>query len=160
MNNERPYINLYWNQLDEIFSRRNDVPEVLADLVTELAFRHRPKAIILQKEVIAKLNEITTAEYFRWPQTDAPQGKKGFSANWPEVGLLRFMGYTVGTNGIGQHRRKEILDAAFNSILPNVNTRNYMEEWGSPDTAKRLRKIAESIAAFIRNAKRSSSDMA
>jgi len=149
---------LYWDQLGEIFTRRKDDPEALFILVTELGFRKRKKAIQLQKAVIVRLNELTR-DCFPWPDIEAPLGKKNLKSDWPETGLLRFMSYTVGVNGIGRRRREEILDSVFKSVLPNINSPDYMKQWGSPDTAKRLRKIAKSIAALIRNAKRNSMDL-
>jgi hypothetical protein len=35
-----------------------------------------------------------------------------------------------------------------------MDNREYLNEWGEPKTARRLQKLAESIAAFTRNAKR------
>jgi len=157
--NERPYINLWWTQLNEIYSRRGNDPVALGELVAELGFRNKPKALRLQNEVISALNELTKAT-FTWPTTDALKGVgDNLSPAWPETGLLRFMGYTVGDNGINQFRRQKILNTIFEGLLPNVNSPEYMEEWGIPQTAKRLKKLANSIAAFVRNSKRSSIDM-
>ena len=69
-------------------------------------------------------------------------------------GLLRFLGYRVGASGVGALQRQELLRSVYNGPLPSLNSKEYMEEWGKPTTGGRLRKIAESIAAFVRNAKR------
>jgi hypothetical protein len=158
MNDERPYIGLWWNQLNEIYSRQEGNPEMLQYLVTELAFRRKPKALKLQQEVIAKLNELTAAG-FAWPFTDAPNGDGSLHAQWPEVGLLRFVGYTVGENGVSRFQRRKILDAVFQSELPNINSPEYMQEWGLAGTSTRLQKTAVTIAAFVRNAKRRINNM-
>ena len=64
------------------------------------------------------------------------------------------MGYCVGQNGVSEAQRREILDFAYKQILPNVNSVEYIDEWGDPITWPRLSKIAESIASFVRSAKR------
>ena len=66
---------------------------------------------------------------------------------------MGFVGYRVGGSGeIGSVRRR-ILDCVFFKKLPNVESKEYMNQWGAPETATRLKKMAEAIAAFARNAK-------
>ncbi|MFH7028095.1 MAG: hypothetical protein ACHBN1_22505 [Heteroscytonema crispum UTEX LB 1556] len=57
-------------------------------------------------------------------------------------------------NGLLESERREILDTIFLRPLLHIDNANYISEWGQPKTDERLRKLAESIAAFIRNAKR------
>jgi hypothetical protein len=94
--------------------------------------------------------------FFEWPSTDAPASIHGFSGDqfFYKEGLLSYVGYRVGRNGESQDTRIQILDCVFHNALPNVDSPEYMEGWGSPKTTTRLQKIAESIAAFTRNAKR------
>ncbi len=94
--------------------------------------------------------------FFEWPSTDAPASIYGFSGDqfFYKDGLLSYVGYRVGRNGAPQDTRLQILDCVFHNELPNVDSAEYMEGWGSPNTTARLQKIAESIAAFTRNAKR------
>ena len=73
--------------------------------------------------------------------------------NLPQVGMLKIMGYSVGTGGKNVIERQKILHGMFTSILPNVISREYMEQWGKPQSQKRLLKLANSIATFTRNAK-------
>jgi hypothetical protein len=103
---------------------------------------------------------------FRWPSTDAGEQTgeveiHDLLEDLPQVGLLKHMGYSVGMNGLGSQSRHEILEEVFLSeALPVVTSSDYMREWGERQSAKRLRKMANSIATFCRNAKhRSWSDM-
>lgn len=96
---------------------------------------------------------------FAWPTTEAEPGLADIGAgyfSW-EKGLLKFVGYEVGvTRGLPQSERQRILDSVFTEELPRVNSPAYMQEWSTPLKCARLRKMAESIAAFVRNAKRNS----
>ena len=97
---------------------------------------------------------------FPWPSTEAGGGG-GTSVNggWQPLGMLAFLGYHVGTaQGLTRQNRKAILDAVFADHLPPLNGPSYMREWGDPSSGARLRKLAESLAAFARNAKRRRSD--
>jgi len=56
-------------------------------------------------------------------------------------------------NGLSESDRRKILDTVF--LRPLVHMDDvYLREWGEPNTAKRLQKLAKSIAAFTRIAKR------
>jgi hypothetical protein len=94
--------------------------------------------------------------FFEWPSTDAPASIYGFSGDqfFYQDGLLSYVGYRVGRNSRPLHIRRQILDCVFHNELPNVVSTEYMIEWGLPRTPARLRKLAESVAAFTRNAKR------
>jgi hypothetical protein len=80
---------------------------------------------------------------------------------WPHVGLLSYAGYAVGANGKQELERHEILSRVFTmATIPRLESEAYVLSWGSARSAARLRKMAESIAAFCRNAKRKwTSDM-
>jgi hypothetical protein len=95
-------------------------------------------------------------DYFEWPSTVAEEGDHKLGRqDWPELGLLKFLGYMVGgTHGVYEGNRKLILTEIFCGSLPPINSSNYMMQWGSPGSAARLSKMAETIAAFARNAKR------
>ncbi len=103
-----------------------------------------------------RLKLLNQAGYFEWPSTDAPASIHGFSGDkfFYKDGLLSYVGYKVGRKGIVKHIRLQILDCVFHNQLPNVHSLEYMDEWGFAKTSPRLRKIAESLAAFTRNAKR------
>ncbi len=92
--------------------------------------------------------------FFEWPTTDAQPGLGPFSIDPPEKGMLSCLGYKVGKNGKTRGVRRHILLEVFGGELPPVNSRSYVEEWCRPNSAGRLQKLAEAIAAFARNAKR------
>jgi hypothetical protein len=71
------------------------------------------------------------------------------------TGMLRFMGYRVGkVSDLTPQRRRAILTYVLKGVLPQVNDRHYMKDWGKPNTGRRLRKLANSLASFARNARR------
>jgi hypothetical protein len=94
---------------------------------------------------------------FQWPSTDVKSGEQSeiASLSWPKVGLLSYLGYSVGSSGKSEAHRRTILAEAFQrKVLPNVDSPEYLAQWGRPCSTLRLQKMAESIAAFCRNAKR------
>jgi len=95
-------------------------------------------------------------DYFPWPTTDAPNGGGDVKAgDWQEIGMLSYLGYHVGvTSALSTAQRRRLLIHVFNMRLPPLNGVAYMRSWGTPETGPRLKKIAEAIAAFARNAKR------
>jgi hypothetical protein len=96
---------------------------------------------------------------FKWPTTEASSGDGSLKIDktHPE-GMLAYLDYRVGANGEHSRARQAILSRVFESSLPPVFDKAYMDEWGQNGTASRLRKMAESIAAFARNAKRRDAD--
>lgn len=96
---------------------------------------------------------------FNWPSTLVIFGDGPFSDEpWPQTGLLGYMGYHVGHSGIQDAKeRRNILKKIFTSHLPSVNSPSYMAEWESPNSSKRLKKMADSIATFCKNDKRKES---
>ncbi len=91
-----------------------------------------------------------------WVSTFVEKGKGAgdLRADWPQQGVLSCMGYRVGQGGRPAVTRQAILRRALTERLPNVSSPAYMDEWGDPSTCDRLRKMAESIAAFCKNMKR------
>ena len=62
---------------------------------------------------------------------------------------LHAMGYSVGKKGISQRRRRLILQSTYSGALPLVESREYMYEWGEPNSGKRLRRIAQQLASNV-----------
>ena len=95
-------------------------------------------------------------DYFPWPNTAALGGKGNLSTAvfTTKEGLLSYCGYKVGANGLPLDPRRKILDAIFLAQLPPIDDPAYRAQWGEPRSAKRLQKLAETMAAFVRNAKR------
>ena len=97
-------------------------------------------------------------DYFKWPTTDAPTGLGPFSIYPPEMGMLSYLDYHVGKSGKVRHVRRQILLEMFERELPPLNSWLYVDEWCQPQSSGRLRKLAETLAAFARNAKRRDSE--
>jgi hypothetical protein len=109
---------------------------------------HQRNALILQD-----------GDYFKWPDIDAVGGDGTLAANWLKEGLLSYMGYHVGnTLGVVASKRRKILTEVFCGAVPPLFPRHYLEQWGKPSSPHRLMKLAETLASFVRNAKRKNTD--
>jgi hypothetical protein len=143
---EAPSNNRLLRQLQNVF-------RILAKPDSEL----REKAQKLRKEISCTWrNQAAHGKWFPWPTTVACRGGRGLrGVDWRPQGMLGVLGYHVGeTQPTRQEIRRCILEYAFECDLPPVNDPAYNEEWGEPRTAQRLYKLADTLAALIRNAKR------
>lgn len=99
----------------------------------------------------------STAATFEWPTTSTTvsYGQLEDDVFPLEIGVLRTIGYTVGlTNGLEQEARRSLL-TSFYTTTPNLPDEHPQAvEWGGPSSASRLFKLANTIAAHTRNAKR------
>ncbi|MBV7410866.1 hypothetical protein [Maritimibacter sp. DP1N21-5] len=95
-------------------------------------------------------------DFFNWPNTEAPTGMGKLSTEgWLQEGLLKYMGYQVGsTGGRSTPVRRRILEEIFEGSLPPVFEPQYMAKWGPPESPLRLQQMAETLASFARNSKR------
>ncbi len=92
---------------------------------------------------------------FEWPSTHVPpRGDGKIDAELLRLGFLKYKGYAVGKAGLTPHRRRQILMAVYEDTVPSSFPDHYIRQWGSPESATRLKKMAESIAAFCRNNKK------
>jgi hypothetical protein len=160
MNQEaRPYIALSWIELETQAQSRFGDMKHLQKVLSELKYRKSRKALDLYKRLADRLAELSAmeAQTFRWPTTavigDSASALRLAHFDYEE-GLLKFMGYAVGQQGAYRTRRRQVLDYVFNEKIPKVQSYEYMAEWGDPRSAKRLLKIANSLATFARNARR------
>jgi hypothetical protein len=94
--------------------------------------------------------------WFAWPSTSAPDGIHKLRAlKWRPQGMLSVLGYHVGeTITVNAKVRECILEYVFEQHLPPVGDAIYFHEWGKPETARRLQKLANTLASLARNAKR------
>ena len=77
--------------------------------------------------------------------------EKEYEVDWPEIGLLGYLGYKVGEKGESEENRHDIIDFVFDSTnLPIVNDENYMDRWGEARSEKRLKMLVHSLSGFIR----------
>ena len=96
-----------------------------------------------------------TSEDFPWPSD------KGVGLDEETVIVLKLknsplslMGYRTGRNGRDADERHAILANAYQGEIPKViddeiNTADYMRQWGRPNTARRLWRIAKHLSAQI-----------
>ncbi|GAB0151613.1 hypothetical protein [Marinobacterium sp. BA1] len=98
----------------------------------------------------------------KWPNTDiAISIQSIFKTGWISTGLLSSEGYHVGNIGLDSESRKLVLkDIIFKEFSEENNfmDEGYINAWSNPGTLPRLLKLARTIAALCRNAKRSSHD--
>jgi hypothetical protein len=82
------------------------------------------------------------------------------TGEWPTSGVLGALGYRVGRNGLPESVRRSILNEvlAVELVAGSAAAMDYVQQWGSPNSVGRLRKIVNSISAFARNARRRSGD--
>lgn len=109
---------------------------------------------------------VTDEPGFEFPSSDIQQARQLNATalgevDWQETGLLRLSGYRVGkTKGKPPDERQRILNFLFlQDDLADVTDREYANSWGEPKSSKRLRKLCETLASFVRNAKRNPVDM-
>ncbi len=101
---------------------------------------------------------------FSWPTLDVPHSfipLDGIEAL--DIGYLKWAGYRAGMGAPAASDRRMVLHTCYRvDALPLVFPQWYREQWGPPGSQARLRKIAESIAAFCKNQlkKRSPSEAA
>lgn len=101
------------------------------------------------------LNQLVE-ESFTWPTTTLGEGDRPNLVS-SEYGLLSYLGYRVGEGrGIPENQRHMILEIIFLEEILGFSSsfdRDYIEKWGLKNSSKRLKKIADSIAYFVRSAK-------
>jgi len=92
---------------------------------------------------------------FNWPSTQVRiwSGNEELITDWPEKGLLGSLNYKVGLTGLPTNKRRRILTHAFVENAPMDLPDSYTKDWGAPESQQRLKKMANSIATFCRNAK-------
>lgn len=96
------------------------------------------------------------ADHFEWPTTEANFGDGSLSLDdIQKNGALSCLDYHVGrTRGEPDAHRRRTLAKIFEQPFPGELSVLERDEWGPSGSAMRLRKMAYSIAAFTRSAKR------
>lgn len=119
--------------------------------------KRREEAIKLRQDVSSIWgSQAAEGKWFPWPTTIASPGAKRLKGvDWRDHGMLSLLGYHVGeTQPTLEDMRRCILKYVFECHLPPLDDPVYYLKWGMPLTAQRLEKLANSLAAFTRNAKR------
>lgn len=154
-NIDRPYFSNSIVDLESFAESNWTDGRVLLILAIELFHRKTQRAVALRTSILERLSELI-AQGFAWPSTEAEptNNDSPIFIDAPSTGLLSYLGYRVGVNGLNPEERCGLLDTVYTHRLPQLNSVEYMNDWATPRTAQRLRKMADSIAAFARNAKR------
>ncbi|MCU0548478.1 MAG: WYL domain-containing protein [Leptolyngbya sp. Prado105] len=149
---QRQFIQCRIDELEYITNSVWNNVEELKSLYHELSFRSSKRAVTLQKRISIRLAKLQES---RFPSTTANSGLQTLSSEVfkYENGVLKQYGYKVGMNGLPDEDRWRILDQIFLSPLAQSDNNAYLSEWGDPNSARRLQKMSNSIAAFARNAK-------
>ncbi|MCS3651872.1 hypothetical protein [Salinibacter ruber] len=135
--------------------KNGDDPQALLKILYDLSTWSDDQVADLQREIIGQVSELIQGS-FPWPETNAPTGDGNVDPDeWPDVGLLGKLGYEVGKSGKDEHRRRNILQQAIQVEADEwLPIEAQAEQWGDPSTENRLEKIANSLSAFARNAKK------
>jgi hypothetical protein len=139
-------------EIDQLRRELKSVFRILANPEHDL----REKAIERRQELSCTWGtQAAEGKWFPWPTTVATRGVRGLKgAEWRQDGMLSYLGYHVGqTQPTSREIRWSILAYAFECHLPPLNGPIYYSAWGKPETAQRLKKLANTLAALARNAK-------
>jgi hypothetical protein len=152
---DRPYVDLYWSHLIEEAESAWDDAIILFCIWSEATHRVRRNPASRAQNVVDRVEPrlIELVKDIFPPEPDPPPGDGDFVEPdiWPKVGLLRYMGYTVGQDDPGTPERRRILRQVFLGPIPKVVDVEYMQQWGKDKSPTRLRKLAWSIASFANN---------
>jgi hypothetical protein len=141
----------------ERVTENKDDPQALLEILRDLTTWSDEEIAEMQRDIIDQVTaQLETS--FPWPETEAPTGDGSVDPNeWPDVGLLGKLGYKVGKGGKSKYRRRAILRKAFQANASEwLPVEEQADQWGKPTSSKRLQKIANSLAAFARNARKRS----
>lgn len=135
---------------------RNAVRYKASDDVGRQIEGHHALAAIEREWKRRRIGPLNPDDYFAWPSIGASGGDGSLDLSGAlREGMFAYLEYHVGrTNGQPRTVRKVILERVFAGELPPVFPRQYLDGWGKPETSARLKKMAEALAAFVRNAKR------
>lgn len=151
----RPYVQHSTSELEAIVNSAWNSLDQLEILRHELSFRQRRNAQVLQNRVSQRI-DLLSGQRFEWPTTTVNPGFQPMSSDVfrNREGLLSQYGYKVGEEGLSQYERLAILDSIFLNPITGIDNPVYLSEWGEPQSSARLKKLANSIAAFTRNSRR------
>lgn len=146
----RPFLQNSIGDLESFAESNWSAPIPLFTVAIELFHRHTVRAGDLRSKVVAQFVALST-ESFAWPSTDVSptNGDSLVTIESPKKGLLAHLDYRVGANGLGTKERRQLLDNVFSCRLPPVDSPEYMNEWASPGSAGRLKKLADTIAGLV-----------
>lgn len=138
-------------ELEEKAEKNEGNPRALLEILYDLTTWSDNEIAKLQRKIIDRVSAHLNGPS-EWPEPDSPfsDGKGGLDTDeWPDVGLLKKLGYTTGKNGQAKYRRRAILHRSLQVDAQEwLPTKEQAEEWGQPESEKRLEKVANSLSAF------------
>ncbi|WP_135444955.1 hypothetical protein [Vibrio tasmaniensis] len=141
--------------IDDLFRVINEVDSKIEELEKRQEFLGKDDPLYNQIKNNINSNDIDT-DGFKWPSTLAYESNGSIpEADWPQVGMLKGVGYSVGAKGLPIGKRHELLSNVMHQQLPYVISHTYRREWGEPSSTARLKKLANTIASLAKNSKRS-----
>lgn len=147
----------------EIYQLALNCEAIISDKGKPLSLRKQARAV--KKSIELEWGNRPNASdserrYFKWPSTEVQRSEKRLSKiDAPKEGVLSALGYSVGkSSNLSVQARRQILDAVFLKPLPKQLTVENLNEWVSPNSSGRLQKLAETIAALVRNTKHKNND--
>ena len=161
----RRYKDSTQQELLATFESNNTDPQVVMDVAYELQFRRQVSGPEKAK-VLETLHELLSSPAPPRPEINfgthvlatRKRLKIESGKEWREIGVLAASGYRVGVkDGVTEAVRRKLLNHIFlDDDLSDVEDLVYAQEWGDRKTGPRLKKIADSLATFAKNAKRNS----
>ena len=154
---ERPFFELTYRQLEEIFAKAKEGEEqanvvVLWMVFCESQIRVAKNPSSRSVDVFDWTRERLEELNFEFPEDpSAIAGAEDLqsAADWPKVGVLKKMGYGVGSEDPGSAKRRATLARVFEEgALPRVYSPEHMAQWGRARSVTRLNKMARTIWSF------------
>lgn len=109
--------------------------------------------LIEKNKMVAEANIVLTEIQKEWNKRLQEFNAGNYKADTPEKGVLRTIGYHVGNDGIGEKKRRLLIDYLLSGELPPVGSPAHMAEWGNPNSRERYRKAHRVIQVLKSSAK-------
>lgn len=165
---DRPYMNHSGDEVRGLINEHWGDFAQLGVVAYEIQFRQlikeEQRAAVIERMVELGMqgrSEATNGPEFDFPTTDIVRNRRLATqalgtVDWRQYGLMSLSGYRVGrTRGEPTETRRKILNWLFlEDDLRDIDDVRYAAEWGAPKSADRLEKLANTLATFVRNAKR------
>ena len=150
---EMPVDQMYvlWTNAQKYMSGPKEILRLAAPMLLNAIEEER------QRRGSEAISLLPNGGFFRWPSTKAEHGDGLLQFEADAFGVLAQAGYRVGVaRGEPEFARRRTLARLFEDAI----TQGPAREWGSKGSARRLKKLADTIAALTRNAKRRGPQMA
>lgn len=139
-------------ELEEKAEENEDDPRALLEILHDLTTWSDDEIAELQRQIIDQVFSHIGGDMPKPPGPNPPSSgeEDGLDPDeWPDVGLLKKLGYTTGKNGQTKYRRRAILHQSLQADAQEwLPVEEQAEEWGQPESEKRLEKVANSLSAF------------